>query len=387
MSLNTLKIIVLTSVLILASCYHQGPQTSDAWSLTEKQVDSISFYTTHHYTQNYNFRIRLDSLQLIVQHPTEAVNGLLVDTIAVFQDERIVVADIIKMQADSIDSVWVKVARDQSTQGWVHESQMLQAVSPDTPISRFIDFFSDTHLLIFLAFFSVVAASYLIMQLKRRNARLVHFNDIQSFYPTLLAILVAASAVFYSTIQLYNPESWRHYYYHPTLNPFAVPLHIGIFLLYPCLPAFHHLPEGIQFGQRALRQLQVEHDRLLDNLPQADVVQMCRFYDFSHGGITNTACRIVDDTPQCLLIAGIGHHTEVGNHVFDLLTLIETQSTVDAIRDAVFAHLFLEATALGIGAIEDGKVGILAALLPADATDVVAHDDGLLLVAVGRLQR
>jgi len=231
MSLNTLKIIVLTSVLILASCYHQGPQTSDAWSLTEKQVDSISFYTTHHYTQNYNFRIRLDSLQLIVQHPTEAVNGLLVDTIAVFQDERIVVADIIKMQADSIDSVWVKVARDQSTQGWVHESQMLQAVSPDTPISRFIDFFSDTHLLIFLAFFSVVAASYLIMQLKRRNARLVHFNDIQSFYPTLLAILVAASAVFYSTIQLYNPESWRHYYYHPTLNPFAVPLHIGIFLL------------------------------------------------------------------------------------------------------------------------------------------------------------
>ncbi len=118
-------------------------------------------------------------------------------------------------QADSIDSVWVKVARDQTTQGWARESQLLQAVSPDAPISQFIDYFSDTHLLFFLAFFSIVVAAYIVMRQRRRNAMLVHFNDIRSFYPMLLALLVAASAVFYSTIQLHNPESWRHYYYHP----------------------------------------------------------------------------------------------------------------------------------------------------------------------------
>ena len=227
-----IKIDLLLSALLLlcASCYHQEAQTSDAWNLTERQMDSISFYTTHHYTQNYNFIVKADSMSLIVQHPTEVLSGLLVDTITVREGDRVVVADITQMPADSIDSVWVKVARDQHTIGWVHEADLLAKVKPDAPISHFIDFFSDTHMLIFLAIFVVVAASYILMLLLRRNATIVHFNDIDSFYPTLLAMLVAASAVFYSTIQLFAPDSWRHFYYHPTLNPFSVSLHLGIFL-------------------------------------------------------------------------------------------------------------------------------------------------------------
>ena len=218
-------------VLHCVSCYRQEPQTSDAWNLTERQVDSISFYTTHHYTQNYNFLVKTDTLGLVIQHPTELLSGLLVDTIRVFRGDLLVVADITKMPTDTIDSVWVKVARDQQTIGWVRESELLNRVEPDAPISRFIDFFSDTHMLIFLAFFVVVAASYVIMLMLRRKAKIVHFNDINSFYPTLLVLLVASSAVFYSTIQLYAPDSWRHFYYHPTLNPFSVPVHLGLFLL------------------------------------------------------------------------------------------------------------------------------------------------------------
>ena len=218
-------------MMLLASCYHHEPQTSDAWILTDRQVDSISFFTTHHYTQNFNFVVKGDSLSLVVQHPSEVVSGLLVDTVTVKHGDHLVVADITKLQADSVDSVWVKVARDQETIGWTREHELLLRVAPDAPISRFIDFFSDTHMLIFMAFFAVVAASYLLMHLLRRNAKIVHLNDIDSFYPSLLAVLVAAAAVFYSTIQLFAPESWRHYYYHPTLNPFSVPLHLGIFLL------------------------------------------------------------------------------------------------------------------------------------------------------------
>ena len=82
-----------------------------------------------------------------------------------------------------------------------------------------------------MAFWAVVAAIYTIWALTRRNAKIVHFNDIPSFYPTLLALFVAASAVFYSTIQLVAPDSWRHYYYHPTLNPFAAPLHLSVFIV------------------------------------------------------------------------------------------------------------------------------------------------------------
>ncbi|MBP3252144.1 MAG: zinc ribbon domain-containing protein [Prevotella sp.] len=225
---NVISLLLL--LMTLTSCYRQEVQTSDAWTLTEEQLDSISFYTTHHYTQNYNFLVTADSLQLIVQLPSEAVSGMLVDTISVYDGNRIVVADIVTLSSDSIDSVWVQVARDAYTMGWIHESEMLPGVAPDNPISLFIDFFSDTHLLIILALLVLIGAALIIRRLYRHKAKVVHFNDIASFYPALLAVLVAATAVFYSSIQLFNPDSWRHYYYHPTLNPFGVPLHLGLFI-------------------------------------------------------------------------------------------------------------------------------------------------------------
>lgn len=180
--------------------------------------------------RDYSFVVAADSMQLVVQQPTEVLNGMLVDTVTVYRHNPLVVADIMMMPTDTVDSVWVQVARDAETIGWVHESELLPRVSPDQPISLFIDYFSDSHLLVMLAFVVVVLALYFIRLLYKKNAKLVHFNDIDSFYPALLAVLVAASAVFYSTIQMVNPESWRHYYYHPTLNPFVVPLHLGLFL-------------------------------------------------------------------------------------------------------------------------------------------------------------
>ena len=171
-----------------------------------------------------------------------------------------------------------------------------------------------------------------------------------------------------------------------TLHDDAMPQHVGILLLDAGLPPFYQLTEDIQFSQRSLRQLQVENDRLLDHLPQTDIVQMSRFHNLSHRSVADASCRIVDDTSQSLFIVRIGHHTEVGDDILDFFALIEAQSAIDTVWDTVLAHLFLKATALGIGTIEDGKVGILSTLLPANATDVVAHNDGFLLVTVGRLQ-
>ena len=233
--------------LFTTSCYNQGPLTPDAWDLTEKQLDSISFYTTHHYTQGYNFVVNKDSLPVLEQQQEmmsvpEILNAeflagdvtmpmlSMVDTIILRKHDRLVVADIKTVPADSIDSVWVKVARDQLTFGWVHESDLLANVSPDDPISQFIDFFSDSHLLIFLGFCVLVGGAYGLRRLLRKGAKIVHFNDIPSFYPTLLCLLVASSAVLYSSIQLFAPESWRHFYYHPSLNPYALPWHLGLFV-------------------------------------------------------------------------------------------------------------------------------------------------------------
>ena len=56
-------------LITLTSCYNQASDTPDAWNLTEQQIDSISFSTTHHYSQNYNFVVKGDSIVLVCQRP------------------------------------------------------------------------------------------------------------------------------------------------------------------------------------------------------------------------------------------------------------------------------------------------------------------------------
>ena len=229
--------------LLLCGCYNRGPITPDAWDLTAQQLDSISFYTTHHYTQNYNFVVTGDSLVVVAQQPDDMSVPDVVsielesigeemkkDSITIRRNEHVVVADIKTVPSDSIDSVWVKVARDQLTFGWIHENELLSKVSPDDPISQFIDTFSNTHLLVFLAFCIVTGAAYGLRRLMRKGCKIVHFDDIPSFYPTALCLLIASTAVLYSSIQLFGPETWRHFYYHPSLNPFALPFWLGVFI-------------------------------------------------------------------------------------------------------------------------------------------------------------
>ena len=229
--------------LLLCGCYNRGPITPDAWDLTAQQLDSISFYTTHHYTQNYNFVVTGDSLVVVAQQPDDMSVPDVVsielesigeemkkDSITIRRNEHVVVADIKTVPSDSIDSVWVKVARDQLTFGWIHENELLSKVSPDDPISQFIDTFSNIHLLVFMAFCILTGAAYGLRRLMRKGCKIVHFDDIPSFYPTALCLLIASSAVLYSSIQLFGPETWRHFYYHPSLNPFALPFWLGVFI-------------------------------------------------------------------------------------------------------------------------------------------------------------
>ena len=224
MRLVRLFVIWLVSFLLCA-CYNHGQQSPDAWDLSKQQLDSISFSTTHHYSQNYNFLVRAKLLPL-----ADNLGDMAFDTMYVTKGQRIVVADIKTVPTDTIDSIWVKVARDQITQGWIHESELLDGVSPDDPISQFIDVFSNTHLLVFLALCIVVGSAYAMRKLLRRRAYIVHFNDIDSFYPTLLCILMATSATAYATIQTFGAEQWRHYYFHPSLNPFNLPFTLGLFV-------------------------------------------------------------------------------------------------------------------------------------------------------------
>ena len=202
-------VLLLMSAMSLTSCYKQ----------------ETGFTATHHYNQNYNFVVKADSM-VIYENPDTAIY----DSIIVYRGDQLVVAEIKTISNDTIDSVWVKLARDQMSQGWTRECDLLNGVAPDDPISQFIDLFSNNHLLLFLALVVIVTASYGLRKLYRRDAYIVHFHDISSVLPTVLAILVATSATVYATIQNFAPENWRHFYFHPTLNPFAVMPVIGLFV-------------------------------------------------------------------------------------------------------------------------------------------------------------
>ena len=116
------SLLLILCIFLLASCYNQGPITPDAWNLTEQQLDSISFYTTHHYSQGYNFVVKKDSLVVLEQQnemmpipdilTLEITTGeetmpmlSLVDSIILRKHDHLVVADIRTVATDSIDSV------------------------------------------------------------------------------------------------------------------------------------------------------------------------------------------------------------------------------------------------------------------------------------------
>lgn len=228
------KITVITiflSFLLMEGCYHSRTKfknAKDNVAYNERQLDSISFLKTHHYARNYNFVVKADSIVLCRQMPY-ASSPVGNDTIVIRKHDNIVVVDT-RTSDDRADSVWIQVARDQFTFGWIQENRLLSGVVPDDPISQFISMFSDTHLLIFLIIISIIGASYVFHLIFKINAKVVHFNDIPSFYPTLLALSVAFAAMFYSSIQMFAPDMWRHFYFHPSLNPFVQPPALSVFL-------------------------------------------------------------------------------------------------------------------------------------------------------------
>ena len=255
---KSFPIVVFLMALLLAGCYSHGPRHSGAFpyraTFSQRQLDSLSFASTHHYSHGYNFVVRGDSIELIKQQPEELLSHLPTDSFAIRKHEHVVVADIRKLPNDTVDSIWVQLATADYRFGWVRESKMIKKVVPDDPISQFISTFSDVHLLIFLIVIVLFSLFYLVRKISSRNAHIVHFNDIRSFYPTLLCLLVACSAALYALIQMYAPEVWQHFYYHPTLNPFSQPPIMEVFLVSVWLmlivglaavdDARHQLPAG-----------------------------------------------------------------------------------------------------------------------------------------------
>lgn len=237
MSLRRFSAIAVVAALLasLTGCYYSHPNRVDHWRQgAEGRVDSVSFYISHHYWVGYNF-VTSDTLPLQASSPKpgEDYSNAGLPPVTLQKGDRVVVADISCVPADSVDSLWVKVARDQFSQGWVRESVLLERVTPDDPISQFIDTFSSRRSLLFWTVIGAAALFALSQAIRRRSLRIVHFHDVPNFYPTLLCLCVSGSATVYGSIQRFVPATWVEFYFRPTLNPFNqdIPLILALFIL------------------------------------------------------------------------------------------------------------------------------------------------------------
>lgn len=221
--------------VLLTSCYYSHPNQVDHWTAgSEGGVDSVNFYIGHHYWTGYNFKAT-DSIQAYTAPPLPGLpdyGAMVNDTILLRSNDPLVVAKVMVVPSDSTDSVWVKVARDQLTQGWLHESTLLKNVVPNDPISKFIHYFSDGRSIFVLSALGLAVLFWLLQSIRHKRFRIVHFHDIPSFYPTLLCLCVSGAAALYGSIQRFAPSTWVEFYFHPTLNPFhaELPLILALFI-------------------------------------------------------------------------------------------------------------------------------------------------------------
>lgn len=230
---NIIGVIVIAILIGLTAChYHTASRNNVQAKDTVINGDTVRMYTNSYdsvqgderpYPLNCNFEVRTDTLWLHLLP--------FMDTIPVTRGDELVVAETDIHPQDSVDSVWVKVARDQETIGWIQEHRLLENTIPVDPISRFIHLFSDAHALPFFLILAIFFLSFVYRAVRKKQIKLIWLNDIDSIFPITLSLLMAVSATIYNSILHFVPETWQHYYYNPTLNAFDVPFILGLFII------------------------------------------------------------------------------------------------------------------------------------------------------------
>lgn len=210
-------------VFLLTACHYPRPDLSSE-ALSAKTKDSLTYLFERHYTYNTNFQVQADSV-VLERLPIKD------SYLTLHKDDRVVVAEFAVHPTDSVDSIWVKLAHSQEEQGWIREKELIRSFVPTDSISQFIYLFSDTHASYFVIIFALFVGAYLFRAFRRKQLQLVYFNDINSLYPLLLCLLMAFSATLYESMQVFTPDTWRHFYFNATLSPFKVPFVLSVFLL------------------------------------------------------------------------------------------------------------------------------------------------------------
>lgn len=259
--MNIVKIITLliTSIITISCSVSDVDKSSSHWILTDKQRDSVTFSKYHYYNVGYNFVVSSDSIKLTPLPDGWPLNlEYSSDTTSLTNGEDFVVTEIFKpsnFEEIHTDSVWLRIGSDGKPLGWISENELLDNSTPVYPISRFIHAFSGHHIYLLYVVLIIITLIYLYNRFKGKHIRIIHFNDINSVYPTAYSICIATAAMVYATIQLFFTSTWIKYYYNPSLNPLNQPMIISVFLVLVwlsiilLLSVIYDILEKLSFGE------------------------------------------------------------------------------------------------------------------------------------------
>lgn len=217
-------VVLVIATAAFTGCHYTKLSFSSEDSIPEKTRDSLAYLYEHNYTLGTNLLVATDSVKMACL----PVKDLFV---TLHRDDRVVVAEFDMHPTDSVDSVWVRLAHAQDVQGWVRETEMKELFVPTDSISQAIHLFSHTYAKYFIAIFTLFVAAWLFSVYRKRQLKMVYFDDIDSIYPLLLCLLMAFCATIYESMQVWVPDTWEHFYYNPTFSPFRVPFILSLFLL------------------------------------------------------------------------------------------------------------------------------------------------------------
>lgn len=210
-------------LLILSSCRYATPVV-ETENLSQNARDSLHYLYRYHYTFGTNLEVRRDSVALVCLPLKGRFFHL-------YRGDKAVVTEFAIHPADSVDSVWVRLAASQEVQGWLRECELKEMLMPSDSISQIVCFFSDGSFPYFAAVSLVMLVAWGCFLARHRRLKRVCLDDIDTVYPLLLCLLTAFTAVLYAAMQLFWPEMWEHFYFNPTLAPWEVPLPLSLFLL------------------------------------------------------------------------------------------------------------------------------------------------------------
>lgn len=120
-------------LLLFTACHYPRPDLQKE-GMSDQVKDSLTYLAERHYTYNTNFEVQADSV-VLERLPVKD------SFISLYRGDRVVVAEFAIHPADSVDSVWVKLAHSQEAQGWIREKDLIHSFVPTDSISQFIYLF------------------------------------------------------------------------------------------------------------------------------------------------------------------------------------------------------------------------------------------------------